>query len=52
VADVSVGSMAVENDSELARNRRRARRTALIFAIVALFFYAAIFCFVHWRHVL
>ncbi|HET7650898.1 MAG TPA: hypothetical protein VFL15_09400 [Gammaproteobacteria bacterium] len=52
MADASVSSMSMENDSELARNRRRARRTALVFAIVALLFYAAIFCFVHWRHVL
>jgi len=32
--------------------RRRARRTALIFGLLALAFYIGIFCLVHWRHTL
>ncbi|HEX6549625.1 MAG TPA: hypothetical protein VF117_03050 [Gammaproteobacteria bacterium] len=39
-----------QDDPQLTAKRRRARRTALIFGIVALAFYVAIFCLVRWRH--
>ncbi|HET7922230.1 MAG TPA: hypothetical protein VFM15_05690 [Gammaproteobacteria bacterium] len=36
----------------LTANRRRARRTALVFGLIALAFYVGIFCLMHWRHAL
>jgi len=43
--------MAETNDEVmLARNRRRAWRTAAILAAVALAFYVGIFLIVSWRH--
>ena len=43
--------MAESNDElTLAKNRRRAWRTAAILAVVALAFYVGIFLIVSWRH--
>ena len=43
--------MAETNDDvTLAKNRRRALRTAAIMAVVALAFYVGIFLIVSWRH--
>lgn len=39
-----------KDETELTANRRRARRTALAFGILALAFYVGIFCLMHWRH--
>ena len=41
---------AVVSDGQEQQGSRRALRTALILALVALAFYAAIFLVVGWRH--
>jgi hypothetical protein len=39
-----------EDDVMLAKNRRRAMRTVLLLALVAVAFYVGIFFIVSWRH--
>lgn len=39
-----------KDDAALAKNRRRALRTVVILALVALAFYVGIFLIVGWRH--
>lgn len=39
-----------KEDAALAKNRRRALRTVLLLALVALAFYVGIFLIVSWRH--
>jgi len=41
---------AVQDDATLVKNRRRALRTVVILALVALAFYVGIFLVVGWRH--
>jgi hypothetical protein len=40
----------MDEDAMLARNRRRALRTVVFLAVVALAFYVGIFLIVSWRH--
>jgi hypothetical protein len=40
----------MDEDAVLARNRRRALRTVVLLALVALGFYVGIFLIVSWRH--
>jgi hypothetical protein len=40
----------MDEDAVLARNRRRALRTVVFLAVVALAFYVGIFLIVSWRH--
>ncbi len=40
----------MQDDATLAKNRRRALRTVVILAVVALAFYVGIFLIVGWRH--
>ncbi|HEX5340569.1 MAG TPA: hypothetical protein VFX47_06780 [Gammaproteobacteria bacterium] len=49
---MTANEMNLRQDDPLDAKRRRARRTAWIFGILALAFYAGIFCLMHWRHLL
>ena len=40
----------MQDDATLAKKRRRALRTVVILALVALAFYVGIFLIVGWRH--
>ena len=40
----------MQDEAQLARNRRRALRTVALLALVALAFYVGIFLIVSWRH--
>ena len=40
----------MQDDATLAKSRRRALRTVVILALVALAFYVGIFLIVGWRH--
>ena len=40
----------MQDEAELAKYRRRALRTVIILAVVALAFYVGIFLIVGWRH--
>lgn len=40
----------MKEDAALAKNRRRALRTVVLLAFVALAFYVGIFLIVGWRH--
>ena len=44
----AVGEM--QDDVQLAKNRRRALRTVILLAALALAFYVGIFLIVGWRH--
>ncbi len=40
----------MQDEAQLAKNRRRALRTVVLLAVVALAFYVGIFLIVSWRH--
>ena len=40
----------MQDEAQLAKNRRRALRTVALLALVALAFYVGIFLIVGWRH--